>query len=520
VTGSVSPPDPLFGRVIAGKFEIRELIGGGAMGRVYRAHHLTLEKTIAIKVLKNSDRDTQIAGERLRIEARAASRLDHPNTLRILDFGEDGPDGLLYIAMEYLEGRTLREILEIEGQLPPPRIARIVAQVCSALAEAHDKGIIHRDLKPGNIMLVRRHTDHGPTDEFVKVCDFGLAKLIDIRQQAIISHELTGQGLLVGTPGYMPPEQIQGRALDGRSDLYACGVLMYRAASGRPPFQGRTLWEITDAHLNTMPAPLSELVPGIDDGFEGIIKVAMAKDPAARFQTAFELRDALRGFLERVGESLPPSESQIVRRPSTAPDGATIELYADTASNMRRSSIDPSLSKPAVELEPTASMARPLTENPPRASRLAIAAITALFTALLLALVALSLGRKGGDDPGPGIAPSPPAPRPISVTPSVAAPRAAIVALTIVDSPPGTEVWTTHGLAGLAPGKLELEWTGAPIKLTFKADGFLSETRAIESEGEIQLSVPLRRRPLQTPDTKRGKGRTRDSLENPFGDNK
>jgi serine/threonine protein kinase len=294
--------DPLVGRLISGRIEIRERIGGGGMGRVYRAYHRTLDKMIAIKVLKNEPDERLSASERLKIEARAASRLDHPNSVRILDFGEDGPDGLLYIAMEYLEGRVLKDVFEKEERISAVRIARIIAQVCSALSEAHQKGIVHRDLKPANVMLVTRHTDAGPDDEFVKVCDYGLAKVVDFSQLA--AEELTGHGLLLGTPGFMAPEQMQGRPLDHRIDLFPCGVMMYRGVTGRLPYSGRNFWELNNALQNLRPTPISQHVPNISETFEKIVSKAMAVDPAARYQTAAEMREALRGWLASIGVEL------------------------------------------------------------------------------------------------------------------------------------------------------------------------------------------------------------------------
>src|SRR3954470_17120227 len=195
--------EALIGRTIAGKFEIEARVGEGAMGSVYRARQITLGTTVAIKVLHR-----QLAGEpmfaaRFLREAQAASRVDHPSSMRVIDFGEE-PDGLLYIAMEYVDGKTLAQVIEDDSPLPVARIVDIASQALAALAVAHDLGVIHRDLKPENIMIIDGQDDEGRTHDLVKVCDFGVAKLLEGGSRA---PNVTAEGLIVGTPEYMSPEQ-------------------------------------------------------------------------------------------------------------------------------------------------------------------------------------------------------------------------------------------------------------------------------------------------------------------------
>jgi serine/threonine protein kinase len=214
----------LVGRTIAGKFLIECFLGGGAMGAVYKARQLNLEKDVAVKVLHGEHAGDATFVARFQREAKAASRLDHPNSMRVLDFGQE-PDGLLYIAMEYLDGRDLFRVIQHEWPLSTLRIADVLSQALAAIAVAHDLGIVHRDLKPENIMVLRGLDDEGTPHDIVKVCDFGIAKFTEQRStRAEPGQKLTTQGIVVGTPEYMSPEQGKGEALDSRSDIYSVGV--------------------------------------------------------------------------------------------------------------------------------------------------------------------------------------------------------------------------------------------------------------------------------------------------------
>src|ERR1700691_4466256 len=212
--------DQLVGRTIAGKFLVEGLIGSGAMGAVYRARQIALDKTIAIKVLHGEHADDPAFAARFQREAKAASRLNHPNSMQVIDFGAE-PDGLLYIAMEYLDGRSLHRVLHEDGALPASRIADIVMQTLAALAVAHDMGVVHRDLKPENVVILRGTDDDGRSKDLVKVCDFGIAKITDSRayrgkDERESNAPVTTAGFLVGTPEYMSPEQSRGEKLDAR----------------------------------------------------------------------------------------------------------------------------------------------------------------------------------------------------------------------------------------------------------------------------------------------------------------
>ena len=285
--------EALVGRTIAGKYCLETLVGEGAMGAVYRARQTTLGTTLAIKVLHQ-----QLAGEpmfaaRFLREAQAASRVDHPSSMRVIDFGEE-PDGLLYIAMEYVAGKTLAKIIEEASPLPVARIVDIACQALAALAVAHDLGVIHRDLKPENIMVLEGADDEGRTHDIVKVCDFGVAKLLEGGTRG---PSVTAEGVVVGTPEYMSPEQARGETLDARSDIYAMGVLLFHLMTGKVPFDSSTAFGTAFMHVNDEPTRPRLLNPGVDSRLEAICLKAMRKRPEDRFASARELRGELRALL-------------------------------------------------------------------------------------------------------------------------------------------------------------------------------------------------------------------------------
>jgi serine/threonine-protein kinase len=290
--------DPLIGRTLGGKFVLEAKLGAGGMGAVYRARQIALEKTVAIKVLHPGMASDETFVERFRREARAASRLDHPNSLRVFDFGGES-DGLLYLAMEYLEGTDLLSFVARHGGLSPGTIVDLISQVLAALSVAHEMNVLHRDLKPDNIMVVRSRGDDGQLVDVVKVCDFGIAKIVEPSPVASSPSEgprkkHTTAGIIIGTPEYMSPEQARAQPLDGRSDLYSVGVVLYELLTGSVPFDAATPLDIVLKHISEPPPRPSTRAANVDHRLEAICLKALEKDPADRFQSAREMRQALR----------------------------------------------------------------------------------------------------------------------------------------------------------------------------------------------------------------------------------
>jgi serine/threonine protein kinase len=289
--------DPLVGRIVADRYRIVSLLGRGGMGVVYKVEHVHIGKLMAMKLLSGELSRDPVLVRRFRSEAKAISKLAHPNTVQIFDFGESAR--LVYLVMEYLPGRDLGAILSADGPLPFARAARICAQVAASVGEAHERGIVHRDIKPENVMIL----DTSRQRDFAKVLDFGIAKLRDVEELA----SSTSPGNIVGTPYYMAPEQIRADAIDARTDIYALGAVLYKALTGVPPFQSGTPMGVLTMHLTQPLVPMRERAPKIElpAQAEAIVGRALQKDPARRYQTMEELREALRGALRSEDDAEP-----------------------------------------------------------------------------------------------------------------------------------------------------------------------------------------------------------------------
>jgi len=276
-----------------GRYEILSELGQGAMGVVYKAVDPLIDRTVAIKTINlNLSKDELVDfEERFNREAKSAGRLSHPNIVTIYDVGR--ADHVAFMAMEYLEGRELKEIVASGEVLQPERISEIIAQVADGLAYAHEHGIVHRDIKPANIMVLRNGS--------VKITDFGIAKMS--------SGSRTQIGIILGSPKYMSPEQVAGKPVDGRSDIFSLGAVLYELLTGKPAFGGEdnTLTSIMYRILNEIPSPPASVNPTIPGSFDHIVARALAKEPEMRYQSAREMANDLKNYKNLTASALPPS---------------------------------------------------------------------------------------------------------------------------------------------------------------------------------------------------------------------
>jgi serine/threonine-protein kinase len=303
----------LLGQTLGGRYRLRAILGEGGMGTVFEAEHLTLGRVVAVKVLHPSHARRSVAVQRFQKEARSAGTIGHPNICEVYDLGELA-DGSPFLVMERLMGETLADRIARDGALEVSDVADLMLQVLSGLHAAHAKGILHRDIKPENIFLNAR-VGVGPV---AKILDFGVAK--DIGPQPAESVELTLTGMVMGTPFYLSPEQARGeRNLDQRTDLYACGVVLYEALTGHRPFGGTNYNALLRAILVGDPHPLRELRPDVPPDFEFVVARAMARDRADRFQSAIEMMESLAPYYGGSTRSLPsPSSSDAFAAVSSA----------------------------------------------------------------------------------------------------------------------------------------------------------------------------------------------------------
>ena len=267
------------GAIFAGRYEIKEILGAGGMGVVYRAFDRELQEPVAIKTLKPEALAAGAALDRFKQEIRLARRIAHRNVVRTYDLGEQ--NGMYYLTMEYVEGTSLKQLILSRGKLPVEVTLTVGKQLCRALEVAHAEGVIHRDIKPQNIVV--------EPNGFLKVMDFGIARLANPPK----GKGLTEAGTAIGTPDYMSPEQLSGLELDPRSDLYAAGVVLFECLTGRLPFEAETTWALVAKHLEEEPPDPRLSTPDVPGALAVVILRAMAKDPKKRFETASQMHDAL-----------------------------------------------------------------------------------------------------------------------------------------------------------------------------------------------------------------------------------
>jgi eukaryotic-like serine/threonine-protein kinase len=354
----------------AGRYEIIGELGRGAMGVVYRATDPVIGRTVAVKTLQLSEAGTGLSKPellaRFQTEARAAGLLTHPNIVVVFDAGEQ--DGLFFITMELVEGKSLQGLLDSGQLFPVPRILRIMEQTCSALQFAHDRNIVHRDIKPANLMLT--------ADDTLKVTDFGTAKILQFGTVQQTTH-------VMGTPSYMSPEQVKGKVVDGRSDIFSLGVLLYEMVTGEKPFPGQNITTVIYKIINEEPVAPRQLDPSIHPGLNAVILKALAKDPSQRYQSCRDLFDDLRNY-----RSLPTVENPNATLPlgvgSAQQAGATQYLESQLTQTSR--SLNARAGSPSHTPVVRRTGVLPVQAPPPEPNK-SSAVATALAAILLVAVI-------------------------------------------------------------------------------------------------------------------------------------
>lgn len=448
--------DPLVGMTLDGRFRIVDVIGKGAMGKVYRAVQLPLNRAVALKVLDSrygAGREDSFK-QRFLVEAALTAKLSHPNTVRVLDYGST-KDGLFYLAMEYLDGESLDRLL-LHGPLPWRRVLNIGQQVARALKEAHELGVVHRDLKPGNVLLL----DAGDGTDHVKVLDFGLVKSF-VEGHELEGRAITQQGMLMGSPPYMAPEQGEKNRADPRSDIYSLGIVLYEALTGQPPFRGGAPLEIILKHVHEPVPPVASPrgFEAIPEAFTAVAHKCLAKSPMDRFQTMDEVLSAMQDVV-----------------PAT---------------------LTPAQETPSVEVA-----------LPPRRNTLVLVLGFALAMAVGVGATVVVMRK-------PPVEPVPPAEKPLDVKPAKPTPPDEMVVVApstptkvtfhIESVPAGASVTLQGKVLGVTP--LDVERPAGPggrtlLEVTLSKDGYLPMTAtAGGSGGRVELLQKLQPAPVEPPPT-------------------
>jgi len=486
--GDAQPPapDPLIGRVLSDRYRILRKIGEGGMGVVYQAEHALIEKKVALKILfPELTRRTELVARFLQ-EAKSASRIAHENVIDISDFGQS-PDGLVYIAMEYLDGVDLGHVLRNGGPMSWQRARAILMQIGKALRAAHEHGIIHRDMKPENIFLIQR--DGHP--DFVKVLDFGIAKVVNLDEDG---PRLTQTGMIFGTPEYMSPEQAQGQTPDYRVDIYAVGCIMYHLLTGYVPFTADSFMGILTKHMLEPVIPPRQRRPDLDipEDIEAVVMRAIQKERAARWEDMNSFCRALAACGGEAYDFSGPHSGRIILKVA---DGSPSAAHA--APSAPHAAPSP---YPVVESRPTSTEILPLPDTQEmlaqagartrRSSLVAGLVVTGIVViAVVSGMVALRSPDSATKEAHPGSpataaagssaapAPPPPATEPPAATAAAAPahPAAAAASATKPASTPAPAPTTrtrqrssaeaVRALTGGEPGKTERQRTPTPAEL-------------------------------------------------------
>jgi serine/threonine protein kinase len=516
-----APPnvvDPLLGRVLNERFKILEALGSGGMGRVYKAIQAPLDRPVALKILNpqyGQDKDPGFQ-KRFFFEASVTAKLRHPNTVTVIDYGKT-EDGIYFIAMEYLEGQTLSQLLTTMGPLPWPRALNIAQQIARSLREAHKIGLIHRDLKPANVMILNQETDH----DVVKVLDFGLVKsFMPDSAQVPADVSLTQAGVILGSPQYMAPEQARNTS-DPRSDVYSLGVVLYQMLVGRPPFHAEQGIDIIVKHINEPPPAFAAFWPDhtIPPEVEALVMKCLAKRPAERFDSMSAVLDAIRRALSSASISgafaTPISYITAINtgpitgplpqhmQPAVSPDAATESLDISVGgpeAGKRRNSLPMALFGGAVLIGVAVALVLALRSPTPKP-------VTALPTPL--PTQPTPLGTPGAN-PTPGVASQEAAPvepeelptPPEEPTEAVQA-QPELVRFLIASEPSGARVTYAGKSLGTTPVELKVpagRSGRARAELTFDLGGYTRTTVTAEGAGpQVRFTQRLKKKASRPP---------------------
>jgi len=496
---SSSPPsrpyvDPLIGQTLAGRYRILRKIGEGGMGIVYEAEHVLIEKRVGLKVLREDFSSRPDVVERFRQEAKSASKIGHEHIIDISDFGET-PQGASYFVMELLTGRDLAEELEKNGTLSPRRTVNLMLQCARALEAAHQKGIVHRDMKPENIFLVERGGE-----DFVKIVDFGIAKMSEIETAGQPGRKLTKTGMIFGTPEYMSPEQAGGKKLDHRVDIYAMGIIMYELLTGRVPFMGDTFMGILTKHMFETPLPILQMNPNaqVSPELDRIVFKALSKHPETRYQSMAELAQDLTAVLSHTAST----------NASLAPPPGTVTHHGYLNESVHEEARVPRLvaPTPVAEFPHVASAPTPSGKGLWLGLLAGGTVVAAAAGFLLFGGAGKGAPPKPENPPAAVVAPPPVAAIPIADPPVTAPPK--LVSVNVVTEPAGATV-RVEGRSGEAcvPTPCSfLTQRGEPLTVEVEKAGFKSsKSEFLPTEDTNSLTLSLRKREVR----ESGFGRTK-----------
>ncbi|HZJ54331.1 MAG TPA: TonB family protein [Myxococcaceae bacterium] len=513
--------DPLIGRILNDRFRILSPLGSGGMGKVYKAVQTPLDRVVALKILNPNfpaEKDPAFK-RRFFLEASLTSKLRHPNTVTVIDYGQT-EDGIYFIAMEYMEGQTLAEVLAHEKTLPWRRVLDIAQQICRSLREAHKLGVIHRDLKPANVMLLNE-ADH----DMVKVLDFGLVKSFLTADGQMGDPEVTQNGVFLGSPQYMAPEQARNVA-DPRSDVYSLGILVYQMLSGRPPFQGKDYLEVIFQHMKELPRPVRELnaAAEVPPEVEAMVHRCLQKDPAARYQSMDEVLEALRETAHLTGMS-----SIFPERRTTTGSGpmSTSGIHARAGSGPMSTSGFHARSISGPVTAPRAQVDREIeiedAGEPKKGGKLLPALL--FVSAVLLGFVVVWLLLPKGEQAQVVTTPPPqpaPVPAPVVAAPKppepAAAPEKKMVRFHVSTEPAGAHVFIGRHDMGTTPTVFEIPAGSdgmANAEMVLVLDGYPTQAITSGGSGDVVVNAKLQRKVVMRVDkpvplTKREEERERE----------